>query len=121
MATIDAYNPDQDQEFIPAVPVDTPIASSPAVAEDRAKRANFGLQGKVKETYPDYYQSMLNGKEDQIGYENVRKRNQAISYVASRIGRPLVPDDLNTIDRKLAGEPDSPSSVFEDHFAKQYM
>jgi len=48
MATIDAYNPDQDQEFIPAVPVDTPIASSPAVAEDRAKRANLDCKVKLR-------------------------------------------------------------------------
>jgi hypothetical protein len=41
--------------------------------------------------------------------------------VSSRIGRPLDTDDLDIIDRKLAGEPDKPVSVFEDHFAKQYM
>jgi hypothetical protein len=126
---IEAYNPDQESfGTIPAVESDLPAPPSAPVVEDRAKKANFGLEGKIQETYPDIFKQISDGQEQmlrdsisrQIAYKNILNRNSVISGIASQINRPLTPDDLDTIDRKLA-EPNHPQAVIEDHFALKYM
>lgn len=127
---IDAYNPDQESfGTIPALDSNQTPAPPAPVAEDRAKKANFGLLGKVKETYPDMYQMISDGREDilrdsiarQIYLKNILARNDVITKSLADPNVPgITPDQIDRITRRI-NEPDNPESIFEDHFALQYM
>lgn len=130
MDQIPAYNPSQDEKnLIQSPPPEIDTSSMPVeLAEDKAKKANFGLEGKIKESYTDLVNSLVKGQENQvrqsaaaqIAYKNAMARSQIVSKAASAIQGPLNQEDLDMIDRRIA-EPDMPESIFEDHFAKRYM
>ena len=130
MDEIQAYNPSQDDNNLIQAPTEqtAPATVPTPIAENKAKKANFGLEGKIQESYQDLLKSIKEGQEQQvrqsaasqIAYKNAMVRNQIIPKVASTIQGPLNTDDLAMIDRRIA-EPDMPQSIFEDHFAKRYM
>lgn len=128
MGNIPAYIPEDNQPGIPTIEDDSPPALSTDVAADRAKKADFGLSGKITESYQDLLKGLQEGKESvlrnsaaaQIAYKNAMVKSQAATKMASAIEGPLNEEDLNMIDRRFA-EPDLPASIFEDHFAKRYM
>lgn len=130
MEEIQSYTPSQDNEgTIPSYPdMYATKQIAPDIASDRAKRADYGLLGKVKETYPELFQDISDGKEQelrdnvasQIAYNNITKRAQIVAGVASKLDRPITSDDLTEIDRRLT-EPSYAPTVFENHFAKSYL
>lgn len=128
MSEIAPYTPNQElQETIPPV-LDQSETVSPAIAADRAQRANFGLQGKITQTYPELNEGIANGQEQnlrdsaaaQIALRNKTNKNKVLVGAAVGMDRPLTPDDVNAIDRKVT-EPAYSPTVFEDHFAQNYL
>src|SRR5258706_15243144 len=77
----------------------------PDVAQDRARKSEFGLRGKVDKTYDDYYTAFVNGQEpsmrdyivQQLYAQNEAKRQQSITQMMQAKGDLLSAEDLDRI------------------------
>lgn len=125
MATLDSI---QDSSTPIVLDDGTTTAPSVPVATSRANDAIFALPS-VPKTFNDYFTPISAGKEPAlrqdvaatVDYQKAAKRQQMISDIAAKKGGPLNPEDLSIIEASLNAPPTDPKSVFEEHYAKQYM
>lgn len=108
---------------IQPVSIDNGIAPDvplhPAVAEDRANKASFGLSPKTDKSKEDFAQAINDGKESVIRADVSNQLDKANIQTAQQILAKGGPDSIDTFLKFT--QPTNPATVFEQHYASEYM
>lgn len=112
-------------------PTIQPNVPAPAIVQQRTDKTAMGLGKSLNMPKQDIYQTIASGREDQLrktaaadlNLQLALKKNQDIVDLSSKMGRPLLPEEINRVLDPFnpSNKPADPNDVIEQAYAHEYM